>query len=209
MSANGSGLREVRATENKNFKYKQNFKLMENNQRSSSNPHLAKPVLCDGFLIPMTDFVLRINYIEKEIDQFFDSWRMKQLRIIENYATFLKQPLKLEMFVPCDEDGNVLEDPKIEEEYVDEHTTQIFAQYQYDLDKAKEKVLFEGFKIYDYKLNVFFYLGRRKILSYDKKRKDFITIGLLPETVEDLINISSQIKLSQTALNSIFGETVA
>ena len=209
MSANGSGLREVRATENKNFKYKQNFKLMENNQRSSSNPHLAKPVLCDGFLIPMTDFVLRINYIEKEIDQFFDSWRMKQLRIIENYATFLKQPLKLEMFVPCDEDGNVLEDPKIEEEYVDEHTTQIFAQYQYDLDKAKEKVLFEGFKIYDYKLNVFFYLGRRKTLSYDKKRKDFITIGLLPETVEDLINISSQIKLSQTALNSIFGETVA
>ena len=59
------------------------------------------------------------------------------------------------------------------------------------------------------KLNVFFYLGRRKTLSYDKKRKDFITIGLLPETVEDLINISSQIKLSQTALNSIFGETVA
>ena len=72
---------------------------MENNQRSSSNPHLAKPVLCDGFLIPMTDFVLRINEIEKEIDQFFDSWRMKQLRIIENYAKFLKQPLKLEMFV--------------------------------------------------------------------------------------------------------------
>lgn len=182
---------------------------MENNQRSSSIPYLAKPVLCDGFLIPMTDFVLRINEIEKEIDQFFDSWRMKQLRIIENYAKFLKQPLKLEMFVPCDEDGNVLEEPKIEEEYVDEHTTQIFAQYQYDLDKAKEKVLFEGFKIYDYKLNVFFYLGRRKTLSYDKKRKDFITIGLLPETVEDLINISSQIKLSQTALDSIFGKTVA
>ena len=84
---------------------------MENNQRSSSNPHLAKPVLCDGFLIPMTDFVLRINEIEKEIDQFFDSWRMKQLRIIENYAKFLKQPLKLEMFVPCDDDGNILENP--------------------------------------------------------------------------------------------------
>ena len=177
--------------------------------KNEFNATIGNTVLCDCFLIPMTDFVLRINEIEKEIDQFFDSWRMKQLRIIENYAKFLKQPLKLEMFVPCDEDGNVLEEPKIEEEYVDEHTTQIFAQYQYDLDKAKEKVLFEGFKIYDYKLNVFFYLGRRKTLSYDKKRKDFITIGLLPETVEDLINISSQIKLSQTALNSIFGETVA
>ena len=65
-------------------------------------------------------------------------------RLRDNYDDFLEQPLKLEMFVPCDEDGNVLEEPKIEEEYVDEHTTQIFAQYQYDLDKAKEKVLFEG-----------------------------------------------------------------
>ena len=176
---------------------------MENNQRSPSNPHLAKPVLCDGFLIPMTDFVNNVGNMENYPSN------EKALSWIYNYATFLKQPLKLEMFVPCDEEGIVLEEPKIEEEYVDEHTTQIFAQYQYDLDKAKEKVLFEGFKIYDFKLNVFFYLGRRKTLSYDKKRKDFITIGFLPETVEDLINVSSQIKLSQTALDSIFGKTGA
>ena len=159
----------------------------------------SNAMLCDGFLIPMTDFVNNVGNMEN-----YPSHE-NALSWIYNYATFLKKPLKLEMFVPCDEDGNVLEEPKIEEEYVDEHTTQIFAQYQYDFDKAKEKVLFEGFKIYDYKLNVFFYLGRRKKLSYDKKRKDFITIGLLPETVEDLINISSQIKLSQTALNAIFG----
>ena len=163
-------------------------------------------------LISMTSFVLEIeksSYTQTEKYRIIE-WENKCQAFdkIINYAKFVKQPLKLEMFVPCDEDGNVLEEPKIEEEYVDEHTTQIFAQYQYDLDKAKEKVLFEGFKIYDYKLNIFFYLGRRKTLSYDKKRKDFITIGLLPETVEDLINISSQIKLSQTALNSIFGETV-
>ena len=167
------------------------------------NATIGNTVLGDGFLIPMTDFVNNVGNMEN-----YPSHK-NALSWIYNYATFLKLPLKLEMFVPCDEDRNVLEEPKIEEEYVDEHTTQIFAQYQYDLDKAKEKVLFEGFKIYDYKLNVFFYLGRRKTLSYDKKRKDFITIGLLPETVEDLINISSQIKLSQTALNSIFGETVA
>ena len=176
---------------------------MKNTTTENFKHGIAKPMLCDGFLIPMTDFVNNVGNMEN-----YPSHE-NALSWIYNYATLLKQPLKLEMFVPCDEDGNVLEEPKIEEEYVDEHTTQIFAQYQYDLDKAKEKVLFEGFKIYDYKLNVFFYLGRRKTLSYDKKRKDFITIGLLPETVEDLINISSQIKLSQTALNSIFGETVA
>ena len=172
---------------------------MKNSNDETFNATIGNTVLCDGFLIPMTDFVNNVGNIEN-----YPSHE-NALYWIYNYATFLKQPLKLEMFVPCDEDGNVLEEPKIEEEYVDEHTTQIFAQYQYDLDKAKEKVLFEGFKIYDYKFNVFFYLGRRKTLSYDKKRKDFITIGLLPETVEDLINISSQIKLSQTALNSIFG----
>ena len=176
---------------------------MENSNDETFNATIGNTVLCDGFLIPMTDFVNNVGNMEN-----YPSHE-KALSWIYNYATFLKQHLKLEMFVPCDEDGNVLEDPKIKEEEIDEHTTQIFAQYQYDLDKAKEKVLFEGFKIYDYKLNVFFYLGRRKTLSYDKKRKDFITIGLLPETVEDLINISSQIKLSQTALNSIFGETVA
>jgi hypothetical protein len=147
----------------------------------------------------MTNFVNNVGNMEN-----YPSHE-NALSWIYNYATFLKKPLKLEMFVPCDDEGNILEEPKIEEEDIDEHTTQIFAQYQYDFDKSKENVLFEGFKIYDYKLNVFFYLGRRKKLSYDKKRKDFITIGFLPETVEDLINISSQIKLSQTALNAIFG----
>ena len=144
----------------------------------------------------MTDFVLRINEIEKEIDQFFDSWRMKQLRIIENYAQFLKQPLKLEMFVPCDDEGIVLEEPKIEEEYVDEHTTQIFAQYQYDLDKAKEKILFEGFEPYeDYEC------AKYEEVYVDEEVCD----GKF--TVEDLIKDAgnTKIKLSQTSLNAIFG----
>ena len=153
---------------------------MENNQRSSSNPHLAKPVLCDGFLIPMTDFVLRINEIEKEIDQFFDSWRMKQLRIIENYAKFLKQPLKLEMFVPCDDDGNILENP-------DETIYK---------EKDKEKVLFEGFKPYeDYEC------AKYEEVYVDEEVCD----GKF--TVEDLIKDAgkTKIKLSQTSLNAMFG----
>ena len=43
---------------------------------------------------------LNINeLVSKENDQFFQSWQNKKIMIIENYATFLKQPLKLEMFV--------------------------------------------------------------------------------------------------------------
>ena len=54
-------------------------------------------------LISMTDFVLRINeLVPKEIEQFLQSWQNKKLMIIENYANFLKEPLKLEMFILYD-----------------------------------------------------------------------------------------------------------
>ena len=103
---------------------------MKNSETNDIQSHSRNTVLCDGFLIPMTDFVLEQlneqNSRTKPMREVFNS--------LEKYAKFLKQPLKLEMFVPCDEEGNVLEEPKIEEEYVDEHTTQIFAQYQYDLE---------------------------------------------------------------------------
>ena len=183
---------------------------MKNSKTEPFNTANSNAMLCDGFLIPMTDFVLEQlneqNSRTKPMREVFNS--------LEKYAKFLKQPLKLEMFVPCDDDGNVWEYPPTKEEWEwaqkdSADAEQSFKQKEYYYEKAKERVLFEGFKIYDYKLNVFFYLGRRKTLSYDKKRKDFITIGLLPETVEDLINISSQIKLSQTSLNAIFGKTVA
>ena len=165
---------------------------------------IAKPMLCDGFLIPMTDFVLEQlneqNSRTKPMREVFNS--------LEKYAKFLKQPLKLEMFVPCDEEGNILEEPKIENYTQEELEHSVMGCDYLDYNKAKEKVLFEDFKIYDYKLNTFFYLSKKKILSYDKKRKDFITIGFLPETIEDLINIYS-FKLTKYALNTIFGKTVA
>ena len=68
----------------------------------------------------MTDFVLELgktNQIELSDEAFID--------VVLNYAQFLKQPLTLGMFVPCDEDGNILEtyDPRHQQ--------------------AKERVLFE------------------------------------------------------------------
>ena len=165
---------------------------MKNSTTENFTHGIAKLMLCDGFLIPMTDFVLEQlneqNSRTKPMREVFNS--------LEKYANFLKQPLKLEMFVPCDEDGNVLEEPKIEEEYVDEHTTQIFAQYQYDLDKAKEKILFEGFEPYeDYEC------AKYEEVYVDEEVCD----GKF--TVEDLIKDAgnTKIKLSQTSLNAIFG----
>jgi len=81
---------------------------------------------------------------------------------IYNYAIFLKQPLTLSMFVPTDENGNVLEETEYFKLYgcclqfdnskfegffddIDD-----FKQWEYECLKyqqAKERVLFEGFKV--------------------------------------------------------------
>ena len=85
-------------------------------------------------LIRMTDFVLNLDnedLNEQKIQSIFD------------YANFLKQPLKLEMFVPCDDDGNVLEYPDSIGVGNDFYYKRAFDQYE----QAKEKVLFEGFEV--------------------------------------------------------------
>lgn len=56
-------------------------------------------------LVSMTDFVL-----EQMENVMLDGTGSVCARI-GNYANFLKQPLKLEMFVPCDDEGNVFDKP--------------------------------------------------------------------------------------------------
>lgn len=81
-------------------------------------------------LISCTEFVLGQ---EKKGLQNTD--RPLRFERILKYAKFIKQPLTLSMFVPCDSDGNVLEEPN---EYKSE-------QYQ----QAKERIIFEGFEGFD------------------------------------------------------------
>lgn len=90
----------------------------------------------------MVDFVL------ESTEQKLFKYNTIQIR---DYANFLKQPLKLEMFVPCDEDGNVLEYP-IDIYYKPDFGCQKYPKecYEEDLmkyEQAKEKVLFEGFDL--------------------------------------------------------------
>lgn len=79
-------------------------------------------------LISMTDFVLADMY---------------SIEGMVKYANFLKQTLTLGMFVPCDLDGNVLEDPRPLKAF-DE-----INEYEDRLDEyelAKSKVIFDKFK---------------------------------------------------------------
>ena len=60
------------------------------------------------------------------------------------YSIFLKQPLELWMFVPCDENGNVLKFNYPQSKAFDEIAQMAFEkQYQ----QAKERCLFEGWEL--------------------------------------------------------------
>ena len=86
----------------------------------------------------MTDFVLRETNSPTTLAESFQ-------RCV-TYASFLKQPLKLEMFVSVDEVGNLLEEP-LQEHYTDCTEEQNAKDWLYNLEKykqAKEKVLFKG-----------------------------------------------------------------
>ena len=89
-------------------------------------------------LISMTDFVIKTSQ-EMELQ--------KRARAQFDYAYFLKQPLTLGMFVPCDEEGKVLEMP-IMDNYTMEEFEQEDGSNKFGLDvtkyqKAKDRVLFD------------------------------------------------------------------
>lgn len=99
-------------------------------------------------LILMTDFVLEQTELNKldKISVFDFALRVK------NYAQFLKKPLTLGMFVPCDDKGNVLEEPKTC--CSGRECGCMGMPYNYssneELDdylEAEKSVLFEGWKI--------------------------------------------------------------
>ena len=99
-------------------------------------------------LIPMTDFVLQfdkpVRYFEDQSD--FLNCQVDYMGKVMNYAQFLKQTLNLGMFVPCDEDGDILDEP---EDY-ELRLTNMMTEYNdevYRHKQAKEKVLFEGFEL--------------------------------------------------------------
>ena len=168
---------------------------MTNTDKNDFNATIGNTVLGDGFLVPMTDFVIKMMFSKNYPNH------KEALKQIFSYAELLKQPLKLEMFVPCDEDGNLWEYPPTKEEWEwaqkdSADAEQSFKQKEYYYEKAKEKILFEGFKPYeDYEC------AKYEEVYVDEEVCD----GKF--TVEDLIKDvgKTKIKLSQTALNAIFG----
>lgn len=136
-------------------------------------------------LISMVDYVL---------EQDLETPKGRKISEIVKYGLFLKQPLELWMFVPCDKEGNVLE-------AVPYYADGIEKVNEYK--KAKERCLFEGFAIEEESFisNIpHFYLeidGVKIMWNFNDKwvfYKGF-------KTVEDLIKYDLQ--LTQTAIKQI------
>ena len=150
----------------------------------------SNAMLGDGFLIPMTDFV--IEYAPK-FNPFGTDEQILCLDYIYNYAKFLKQTLKLEMFVPC-VDGSSIEYFELKK------TGGKFCQVGSKIEKeAKGKILFEDFEL----------ISETDETWLFKINGNFPRIVGKKLTIESLRIFKDKIKLSQFALNAIFGKTIA
>lgn len=139
-------------------------------------------------LISMTDFVLQENKGGQQINSI-TSQLHQELRRIKKYANFLKQPLKLEMFVPCDVDGNPFNRKEILGQVMD--GTNSWSEYE----QAEERVLFEDFEIATNKEGEKVVLGDYTCFKFS---------DLENGTIEDLVKYV-HIKLTPNAIKSIFG----
>jgi hypothetical protein len=142
-------------------------------------------------LISMCDFILEQNNLNK--GQY--SGNRAQDKLIElysniyNYAKFLKQPLELRMFIPCDENSDQITQRHYQYFDNDDEYNGYLNQYQ----QAKERCLFEGFEFQRETNNYYFLIyNSRYTFTLNKKAKS---------TIEDLIN--KDLQLTPTALKQI------
>ncbi|QIY92219.1 hypothetical protein [Chryseobacterium gallinarum] len=150
-------------------------------------------------LISMTEFILQQNEIRKQYEYPFEvnDKTIEFAKVVLKYAKFLRQPLSLGMFVPVDEDGNVLEEPKRWQDYLEapesfDGNSEWHEFYKYEI--AQEKVLFEGVKTI-IKEN-FFFIEEKDGSWLRVLKKDTVAI------VEDLLKISG-VELTPSALKQI------
>lgn len=140
----------------------------------------------------MTDFVL-----QEEKKGLQNTDRHLRFEKILKYAKFLKQPLKLGMFVPCDDDGNVLNG--IPFTLKNESNFQTLQRLS-DFEKSKEKVLFESFLVLENEPLKFVTIGFNKIiLTWSYKDNDFLLNN--GRTIERFIK--SDLTLTENALKQI------
>jgi hypothetical protein len=108
-------------------------------------------------LISMVDFVLE----QSKIHICGKNGRINFSNKVIKYATFLKQPLKLGMFVPCDEIDESLNYGEIKQSVIEGTET-------WDIwENAKDRVLFDGFDEHQAKLTCELYYTIEDLINFN------------------------------------------
>lgn len=121
---------------------------------------------------------------------------------ITNYANFLSQKLELWMFIACDENRNVLEEPiksdfeAIPFDFEGKNYHYLLEEYQ----TALSKVIFEGFVYYGEESNVICAKSDLLLVIFDNNKNDvsIYNFELVKEikSIEDLLKYNLDIKES-------------
>ena len=146
------------------------------------------------YLQSMTDFITWVDEKRNGSGGHYD--------IIIRYKNFLKQPLQLGFFVPCDENGNVLEEPKRWNDYLqfpDSFDGNKEWGELYDYELAIERILFKGFEYVNF-------INDGKLLPYHRliKNDEYFNVRFLDRNIEDLLTeFEYGIELTPTAIKQI------
>jgi len=162
-------------------------------------------------LTPMITFVKKQGNIRIEVQSIGhqQSDRARRFYLIQKYADFLLKGILKEMFVPCDENDVPLVEPKDYDFFIGGYgghidvTFQEYKQYQ----QAKNRVLFKGFKVRDYRHGSLYSktitdeTGLIHLFWFDKITETWeVSVGLT--TIESLTKFGG-IELTETALKEI------
>jgi len=131
------------------------------------------------YLISTPEFVLKVREQLPLTESIGNAVTFTQL--ITKYAKFISQKPTLDMFIPCDEEGTILEEP----------TQLSYMVYIEKYIKAQSKVLFEGWKYND---------------TYEtiiNGKVDEILFLDSYKTIESIFNMGIKLKLTKKALEEI------
>lgn len=144
-------------------------------------------------LIPLSEFVSKIDEIcHIEVHEMSHDHEGRQLELIIKYNNFLLQPLNIGMFVPADEDGNIINDPCKHNRYCADFCQGSCNQ---EYHEAKSRVLFEDWNYSEESGSIWFKLAKSEwFIDVDDMEKS---------NIEELLG--DEISLTEQALKQIYG----
>ena len=129
-------------------------------------------------LISMTDFVIENENMVKQTE----SEMSKNLFKLAQYAHFLKQPIQLWMFIPCNENNETITERHYS--YFDNENEH--EDYCNEMEEAKQRCLFEGFEFRKGKAThlIEFWQDEKFLFTYNVSTQSFLIVG---SKIENLV----------------------